>query len=163
MDTDAAFADLVARNHRRLAAIARSYARGDAWRDLYQEIVLQLWKTRRRFEGRASPETWVFRVALNTAITFRRRDAVRPRLVQAADGQMEAACGASSGGRSELALLDEFLASLGEIDRAVLLLYLEDLAYREIAGVTGLSEANVGVRLARIKKAFVDRYIGAER
>jgi len=163
METSAAFADLVRRNHRRLAAIARSYARGEAWRDLYQDILLQLWKTLRRFEGRSSPDTWVYRVALNTAITSRRRDAARPRLVWTADDRIEAARGAEPGGRSEIAVLEEFLAGLNEIDRAVLLLYLEDLTYREIANVTGLSETAVGVRLTRIKKAFVDRYIGAQR
>ena len=67
------FEEVVGSNQRRVQTIARSYARSDEWRDLCQEILLQMWKGLDSFEGRSTPSTWVYRVALNTAITFRRK------------------------------------------------------------------------------------------
>jgi RNA polymerase sigma-70 factor (ECF subfamily) len=159
----AEFVSLVERNRRRLEGIARSYAPGSDWEDLYQECLVQLWKSLPDFAGRSSVDTWVYRVALNTAITWRRRATVRPPLVQ--DDASEALTAApdphAPGARSELAILEEFLQSLGKIDRALLLLYLDDRSYREMAEITGLSETNVGARLSRLKKKFIDRYVGA--
>ncbi len=156
------FVSLVERNRRRLEGISRSYAPGSEWQDLYQEVLLQLWKALPDFAGRSSIDTWVYRVALNTAITYRRRASARVPLVQG--GTSEALVAASNaqapGARSELAILEEFLQSLGKVDRALLLLYLDDRPYREIAEVTGLSETNVGARLSRLKKRFTDRYVG---
>jgi RNA polymerase sigma-70 factor (ECF subfamily) len=158
----AEFASLVERNRRRLEGIARSYAPGPEWEDLYQEILVQLWKSLPNFAGRSSIDTWLYRVALNTAITYRRQ-ASRAPLVQGSTS--EALATASNpcvpGARSELAILEEFLQSLGKVDRALLLVYLDDRSYREIAEITGLSETNVGARLSRLKKRFIDRYVGA--
>jgi RNA polymerase sigma-70 factor (ECF subfamily) len=61
---------------------------------------------------------------------------------------------------NEILILEEFLQSLGKMERAVFLLYLEDLSYREISEVTGLTEGHVGVRINRLKKAFTQRYCG---
>lgn len=138
-------------------AISRSYARGDEARDLHQEILLQLWRGLDRFEGRSSLDTWAYRVALNTAITWRRTRAPDERhLDRRAETEDHPG---PLGPRNELAILDEFIASLSRGDRAVFLLYLEDLAYRQIADVTGLSEGHVGVKLHRLRKAFKERYL----
>jgi len=154
------FEDVVAANQRRILAIARSYAYGDECRDLYQEILLQMWKGLDSFEGRSAPSTWVYRVALNTAITFRRKNG---RRVQSsgrplAESSPDPVAPPSPG--NEILILEEFLGSLGKIDRAVFLLYLEDLSYREISEVTGLTESHVGVRISRLKKTFTQRYCG---
>jgi len=71
------FDDVVSANIRRIIAIARSYARPDEQVGLCQEILLQMWKGFGNFEGRSAPSTWVYRVALNTAITFRRKSSRR--------------------------------------------------------------------------------------
>jgi RNA polymerase sigma-70 factor, ECF subfamily len=159
----AEFVSLVERNRRRLEGIARSYAPGPEWEDLYQEVLVQLWKSLRGFAGRSSIDTWVYRVALNTAITYRRRASARAPLVQGAASEQRATASnpRAPGARSELAILEEFLQSLGKVDRALLLVYLDDRSYREIAEITGLSETNVGARLSRLKKRFIDRYLGA--
>ncbi len=154
------FEHLVAANRRRILAIARSYSRADERGDLCQEILLQMWRGLDGFEGRCASSTWVYRVALNTAITFRRRNSrrVEPSGISLTESGLDPVAPPSPG--NEVLILEEFLASLGKIDRAVFLLYLEDLSYHEISDVTGLTESHVGVRISRLKKAFTQRYCG---
>ncbi len=154
------FEDVVAANQRRIMAIARSYARADECKDLCQEILLQRWKGLGSFEGRSAPSTWVYRVALNTAITYRRKNGrrIEPSAIALSESNYELVAPSSPG--NEILILEEFLRSLGKIERAVFLLYLEDLSYRDISDVTGLTETNVGVRICRLRKAFTQRYCG---
>lgn len=154
------FNDIVAANRRRIVAIARSYAHADECQDLCQEIMLQMWKGLDHFAGRSAPSTWVYRVALNTAITFRRKNGrrVEPSTRSLSDAFPDPVAPPSLG--NEILILEEFLRSLGEIDRAVFLLYLEDLSYHDISEVTGLTENHVGVRINRLKKSFTERYCG---
>jgi RNA polymerase sigma-70 factor, ECF subfamily len=151
------FTSLLAANRRRLQAIARSYARDGAEQDLLQEILLQLWRSLDGFAGRSSLDTWAYRVALNTAIVWRRKAGTEPHEHRGADGAEQPS--ATSGPRDELAILDEFVSGLGSTDKALFVLYLEDLTYRQIAEVTGLSESHVGVKLHRLKRAFIERYL----
>lgn len=139
-----------------LRRIARLYA-GPAGEqeDLYQEIVLQLWRGLPSFRGEAAPGTWLYRVALNTALTWQRQAARRAHV----DPVEAPPAGAVRGARGEAAILEEFLDSLAPLDRSVLLLYMEGLPYKEIADVTGLTAGHVGVRLHRMKAAFTDRYV----
>ena len=124
--------------------------------DLHQEILLQLWRGLASFRGDSAPGTWLYRVALNTALTWRRR-AGRDARADSASGRLSAETAGAQ--RSEAAILEELLASLGPMDRSVLLLYLEGLSYQEIGAVTGLSAGAVGVRIHRIKKSYEDRYL----
>ena len=150
------FLELADANRARIARIARAYGGAD-WKDLEQEILLQIWKGLDSFAGRSAVHTWLYRVALNTALTWRRSAARAPVTVLQADAMPEPA--GTQQGRDPIAVLEEFMATLAPVDRAVLLLYLEDASYADIAEVTGLGESNVGVRLHRIKRAFKDRYI----
>jgi RNA polymerase sigma-70 factor (ECF subfamily) len=154
------FEQILAANARRLGAVARSYAAAGDCQDLYQEILLQIWRSLDRFEGRSSLETWLYRLALNTAITYRRKTTTRARHESPGDDldarPAQDACGPPT---RELQMVEEFVRSLDRVDRAVFLLYLEDLTYREMASITGLSESHVGVRINRIKKTFVERYL----
>jgi RNA polymerase sigma-70 factor, ECF subfamily len=152
------FQDLVAANQRRIFGIARSYARGEEWRDLTQEILLQMWKGLDGFQGRSAPSTWVYRVALNTAISYRRSNGRRVDVAPAAPDRTSPA--APPNASDEILILEEFLHSLGKIDRAIFLLYLEDLSYREMSEISGLTESHVGVRINRLKKTFAERYCG---
>jgi RNA polymerase sigma-70 factor (ECF subfamily) len=140
-----------------LRRIARAYA-GAAGEedDLYQEILLQLWRGLPSFRGDAAPGTWLYRVALNTALTWRRRATRRDR---ASAEPVEPAAPSASDARNEAAILEEFLASRTAVDRSVLLLYMEGLQYQEIADVTGLTAGAVGLRLHRMKHAFTEQYV----
>lgn len=133
---------------------------GDEHRDLCQEILLQMWKGLGSFEGKSAPSTWVYRVALNTAITFRRKNGrrVEPSACLLEESNQDPVAPSSPG--NEIMILEEFLRSLEKIDRAIFLLYLEDLSYHEISDVTGLTENHVGVRISRLKKIFTQRYYG---
>jgi RNA polymerase sigma-70 factor (ECF subfamily) len=118
---EARFQAVLASSRRRLARIARAYAPGADAQDLYQEILLQIWRGLERFAGRASPDTWAYRVALNTAITWKRREAVRPPIAQPSpDSEIAAERVGDLEGRDPLVILDEFLASIGKADRALI-------------------------------------------
>jgi RNA polymerase sigma-70 factor (ECF subfamily) len=160
-ETHQRFLEIVEPNRRRLQGLARSFAAGADRDDLYQEMLLQIWRSLDGFAGRSNPDTWVYRVALNTAISHRRRSSVRERHASTTEIEPDHVPGASAGGRDELHILEEFMAGLNEIDRSLFALYLEDLSYRELAEVTGLSESHVGVRINRMKRRFTDTYIGA--
>jgi RNA polymerase sigma-70 factor (ECF subfamily) len=140
-----------------LRRIARVYggAQGEE-DDLHQEILLQLWRGLPSFRNDAAPGTWLYRVALNTVLTWRRRATRRARGDSARPGRPAASVGAP---RSEAAILAEFLDALGAVDRSVLLLHMEGLSYPEIAEVTGLSAGAVGVRLHRVRQTFTTRYV----
>lgn len=114
--------------------------------DLFQEIVFQLWKTVPTFEGRAKFSSWMYKVALSTAMaTYRKKKpaiiftAELPDLPQPEDDNQH---------RQQLF---DALKQLDDADKALMALYLDDLSYEEIAEITGISENYVGVKLTRIR------------
>ncbi|MDA8019341.1 MAG: sigma-70 family RNA polymerase sigma factor [Thermoanaerobaculia bacterium] len=144
----------ILQDHRgRLARIARQYGGGD-WQDLLQEIRLALWKSGGSFEGRASIDTWVYRVALNTALSHVRKK--RPEIT--GTEVPETLCSSSSA-RDPIRVLETFLRSLGTVNRAVLLMDLEGLTRHEIGEVLGLSPGAVAVRMTRLKQRFDQDYV----
>lgn len=149
--------DLLATHGPALRRIAWAYggATGEE-EDLHQEILLQLWRGLPSFRGDAAPGTWLYRVALNTALTWRRRT---QREATRDDERHAPRPGAAGTAAAMRLLLEEFLASLGGVDRSVLLLYMEGLGYQEIAGVTGMSANAIGIRLHRIKQRFTREYL----
>jgi len=131
-------------------AISRSYAQRDA-DDLLQEILLQIWRGLKDFKGDSTIDTWSYRVALNTAMTWRRAKQNRRRLLPA-DGSAVDGIASSDHGVPSCELLNRFMHTLSDADRAVLLVYMEDISGAEMAEVIGISEANFRVRIHRIKK-----------
>jgi RNA polymerase sigma factor (sigma-70 family) len=135
--------------------ICQAYATDHADRqDLFQDIVYQLWRSYPQYRGDSSPITWLYRVALNTALTTSRRRSRRPRLVPLDTAPEPSAPQA----RAEDDTLQRLIGRLGRVDRAILMCYLDDLSYARIAEVIGISESNVGARLSRIRtqlKTFI--------
>ncbi|WP_233380213.1 RNA polymerase sigma factor [Maribellus sp. CM-23] len=127
------------------------YTDGPADReDLFQEICLQLWKSYPRFRGEAKFSTWMYRVALNTAISNVRKNRNKPvheflnENVQLIDEiQLDG---------DQVRLLYRAIAALNRIDKAIILLWLDEKSYDEIASVMGTSISNVSVKLVRIKR-----------
>lgn len=141
--------------------IAGVYAGGDGEEeDLYQEILTQVWRSLPSFRGNSTAGTWLYRVALNTALTWRRK-ASKHAWWRAANEPLKDDVPAASQNsqRSQAAILVDFLSTIGGPDRSVLLLYMEGLSYQEIADVTGLSVSAVGVRLHRMKQTFTERFV----
>lgn len=141
-----------------IVKVTRSFAHApsDAT-ELEQELQLQLWISLKSFAGQAKPSTWIYRVCLNTALTWRRGTTRREKhLDSAADIARLATESASPADRvGERELLEKLYAAihaLPDFDRALVLLSLDELPYREIAEITGLTENHVGVALTRARK-----------
>lgn len=115
--------------------------------DLFQEIVYQLWKSVSSFSGKAKFSTWMYRVALSTAIAGYRKKT--PAVIYLAT--LPDAAAAVPEPDEQQKLLWQALAKLPADDKAIIALYLENLSYQEVADVLGITENNVGVKLSRAK------------
>jgi RNA polymerase sigma-70 factor (ECF subfamily) len=140
--------------------VARAYTlTSDDCQDLAQEILLQAWRSLPSFKGEASPATWFYRVALQTAMNWQRKDRPRrSRQQPLVEVQVLATEGADSAEqvqqRETVEQLYDAIHKLPKADAALVLLYLDELSYRDMAEVLGISESNVGVKLNRAKKAL---------
>lgn len=152
------FDQLIIENSGRIRAIARRYADDGNEDDLYQEILEQLWRSFGSFRGKSKPETWIYRVGFNTAMTHLRKVAKRRESEKKLQSLKQT--NISSGDRSEAEILEDFMASLNDIDASVLMMYLDGLSGQEMADVLGVQLNTVEVRISRLKKAFSDRYVG---
>ena len=122
--------------------------------DLFQEILIRLWNGFDTYEGRSSARTWVYRVALNTAINQdkkeRRRIETVPLTVDIDPFE------ADNPKTQQVRKLHDLISQLELIDRSLVLLWLEGISYDEIGAIIGITPNNVGVRLARIKEKLVE-------
>lgn len=117
--------------------------------DLFQEIVFQLWKSRNTFQEKAKFSTWMYRIALNTAIVSFRKKKLQVVYMGSVPDEMDQTT--SDPGEIQEERLFHALRQLDHSEKAIITLYLEDMDYNEIASITGISENYVGVRLNRIK------------
>ena len=124
----------------------------DSHKDLFQEITIQLWKAYPKFRGEAKFSTWMYRVALNTAITLYRKS---KRRVDTQDYESVIfkikADEYDDTEEQQLKLMYKAVRQLGDIDKALVFMYLEDKNYTEIAETLGISEVNARVKMNRIK------------
>jgi len=124
--------------------------------DLFQEVVIQVWHSVPTFRHECAVTTWMYRIALNTAIRWSGRERKhhdRHEDLEAANYVLHEVSPIDE----QLTWLYAEIAKLDEIDRSIALLLLEGFSYREMAGITGLTESNVGVRINRIKIRLVNR------
>ena len=118
--------------------------------DLYQDVVLNLWKAYPKFRKECKVSTWIYRIALNTCISFYRKEKNVPEIVSLTkdtDWTIEA----HDPINEMLKQLYQMINQLGQLDKSIILLYLEDKSYEEIAEITGLTVTNVATKLSRIK------------
>ena len=124
----------------------------DAHNDLFQEITIQLWKAYPKFRGDSKFSTWMYRVALNTAITLYRKS---KRRVKTQDYESVIykikADEYDPTEEQQLKLMYDAIRQLSDIDKALVFLYLEDKDYREISDTLGITEVNARVKMNRIK------------
>ena len=163
---DALYAAWLEEHRGILGRVMRSFAQtsGDA-ADLQQELLLQLWLSVPNYAGQAKPSTWIYRVCLNTALTWRRGTARREMRIEPGVNLSHVTADAASpaDNASERELLGKLYAAihvLPDFDRALVLLSLDGLPYREIAEVTGLTENHVGVALTRARKRLAETMKG---
>ena len=117
--------------------------------DLFQEIIYQLWKSYSGFKGESKISSWIYRIALNTAIAVYRKSKISIDYYEDFPEHIHPSNDKTISENEER--LFWALRQLNDSEKAVISLYLEDFSYQEIAAITGLSESNVGVRLNRIK------------
>jgi len=134
--------------------------------DLFQDMVLQLWRSFGSFRAQSSFTTWMYRVALNTALLQRRKASRRPDLTKGGEAEIAAVPVAAPAPGDDVELLRACIRELPTLDRAIVLLHLEEHSYDEIAEITGLSRSNVSVRLVRLKerlrRALEEKGLGKE-
>ena len=137
--------------------VASGYGRDAHDRDeLVQEIALQVWLARERYDPRFAATTWIYRIALNVAISWFRREQRYRRRRRPIDDDAVLAAPLPEPDERVAALL-RAIDSLGAIDRALVLLHLDDLDHKAIGEVLGISPSNVGTRLARLRQRLRQR------
>ena len=119
--------------------------------ELYQETVINLWKAFPQFKEHSKVSTWVYRIAMNTCISYFRKSSVRPTTIPITF-HMETTLANDSEQSGYLRELYRMISQLGKLDRALILLWLEDKSYQEIADIIGITKANVAVKINRIKE-----------
>ncbi|WP_036169881.1 sigma-70 family RNA polymerase sigma factor [Noviluteimonas dokdonensis] len=148
------FQALLAAHRGIVLKVAATYARSPEDRaDLAQDIAMQLWQAWPAYDASRTFATWMYRVALNVAISWQRRERHRRHeaLDDDAQSHIAGALDVDAEAREQLTLVQRAMARLGEVDRALLLLHLEGCSHRESAEVLGTTEGNVATRLNRIK------------
>lgn len=146
------FAALLQAHQRLLYKVAYVYCRDpEERRDLLQDMAIQLWRALPSYDGRAALSTWVYRIAANVAISHRRHQGRRIRDALPLDFAFDVADTAFAPDTEESRQLRALIDGLDEINRALMLFYLEGFDHSEIAEMLGTSASNVGTRLNRIK------------
>ena len=146
-----------------LYKVCNAYCRNrDDREDLAQEITLQLWKSFGKFDGRCQFSTWMYRIALNVAISFYRRESSRTRHVLSGDAHLLQIRDETESPSAELLLLHQFIASLDPLNKALVLLYLDGNSYQEIGEVLGIRETNVATKLSRLKMKMKQELAGTD-
>ncbi len=124
--------------------------------DLFQEIIIQIWRSILSFRQESSASTWIYRISINTAMKWKSREQRHPGTEELKP--LHALLTENrSGGDERLDWLYKEIQTLDKIDRSVTLLLLEDFSYKEIASILGISESHVGVKINRIKKELINR------
>lgn len=152
------FLELLQNNKSRIQRLCFAYLNSTTdIDDLFQEIMTNVWNALPGFRGDSHPNTWLYRIAVNTALIYRRRQ--RP-MNPLPEGDL-ADCTPSTHARLEdeerLAALRRAIAALPDQDRLIITLLLESLSYRDIAEITGLTVNHVGVKISRIKQVIEHR------
>ena len=144
-----------------LYKIANSYCKDSEDRkDLVQEIIVQLWKSYENYNDQYKYSTWIYRISLNVAISFYRNQNRRKRLSSPlTEGILNFVDTNETGELEEdIGFLQQFISELKEMDKALILLYLDQKSHKEIADIIGISETNVATKISRIKTALKQKF-----
>lgn len=153
MDKEKQFITAIKENEGIIYKITSLYTNNiDDQKDLYQEIVYQLWKSFDSFRGKSKFSTWMYRVALNTSIAYINKGKKRIKQVSIDFKLLTVPDEHDSMEVERLSILYRHIKLLSAVEKGLILLFLEGKSYEEIAAITGFSTTNVGTRLGRIKK-----------
>ena len=149
---DQRFTDLIRRHTGLIHKIAYAYCRGRTDReDVIQEVTLELWRSRHRYDQRYKETTWVYRIAINVAMSFYRRERRHRQGRRSIDANAITIVAPSVEPGGDVQRLLRCIDDLGAFDKALVLLYLDGNDHASIADVLGISVSNVSTKLLRIK------------
>jgi RNA polymerase sigma-70 factor (ECF subfamily) len=154
------FHELIENHKGILFKVARTYCQNDEDRqDLIQEIRIQIWQSLDKYNSDYKISTWLYRVSINTAISFYRKDKKRQQTSIKLDNKLQQPNELYDKDKEDkLNLLEQFIYELNEFDRAIMLLYLEEKSHEEISNVLGVSKSNIGTKIGRIKEKLKNRF-----
>ncbi|WP_158967283.1 RNA polymerase sigma factor [Paraglaciecola sp. L3A3] len=155
------FAQLMEQHKGIVYKIVNSYCQNqDDRQDLAQEILTTMWLVFDKYDNAYKFSTWMYRIALNVAISYYRKDSKRQDKANANEGYMVHIPDLSQEGErsEEVRQLYDFIAQLDKLNKAIMLLYLESESYDSIASSLGLSKTNVATRIGRIKEALKNQF-----
>ena len=158
--SDITFEELIFENQRLIYKVLHLFCQSsEDQKDLFQEIIIQLWRTYDSFKWKSKFQTWLYRVAFNTAISHKRKKDREPQHIPLSKLEMRIPdTVGNTNEEDELKTLYDAIGQLKPIDRAIIFLYLEEKSYREIASIIGSTPKNIGVKIVRIK-AEMSTYI----
>lgn len=149
------FSKLIKDNQGLIIKVSRLYTNSpEDEQDLFQEIVLQLWRSYDTFKGNSKISTWMYRVALNTAITLFRKKTKSPQTDELMDFHYKDFPEDDDEKQQQISLLYKVIKMLPRVERAIVMMYLDDQPYREIAETLGISQVNARVKMNRLKKTL---------
>lgn len=152
-EAEKAFEKIITEHEGLLHKVCRIYASTDADRqDLFQEMIIQLWKAFPKFKGESKLSTWLYRVAINTAITGlrRKKDFITSYKPENLPHRSDENPGAAE--EEQLQLLYKAIAQLNDVEKALVMLYLEDHSYDEMEDILGISSGTLRVKMNRVKE-----------
>ena len=161
IDKSDVFLTVIETNKGIIYKVANLYCKGtDDRKDLVQEIVLKLWKSFDRYNEQFKHSTWIYRIALNAAISFYRRENLRKKITTPFSECLFNVGDFEDNKLIEQStlLLNQFIAELKELDKALMLLYLEEKTHKEIAEIIGITETNVATKIGRIKTLLKHKF-----
>jgi RNA polymerase sigma-70 factor (ECF subfamily) len=145
------FIELVRKNERLIYKVCSMYASENSpIADLYQEVVYNLWKSFYKFRHECSETTWIYRIALNSCITEMRKELKRPQHIPILE--FEEHLIEPENMTNDIREMYKLIHQLNRLERAIILLYLEEKSYQEIADITGLTLNNIAIKIKRIKE-----------
>ena len=147
------FLNIIEQHKGILYTVAHAYCpNSDDRQDLIQEMMIQIWQSIHKYNDQFKISTWLYRISLNVAISFYRKSSTRSKkYTELTEQLIETPVEDKSENERQLYLLEQFISELKEIDKALMILYLEDKSHTEIAEILGMSVSNVGTKIGLIK------------
>jgi RNA polymerase sigma-70 factor (ECF subfamily) len=148
------FVELIQKNERLIYKVCSIYTSDELpMADLYQEVVYNLWKSFPKFRNECSNTTWIYRVALNSCITGLRKELRRPQQVSILE--LKDHFPEPESMTENIKEMYKLIHQLNTLDRAIIMLYLEEKTYQEMADITGLTLNNIAIKIKRIKEKLI--------
>jgi RNA polymerase sigma factor (sigma-70 family) len=158
---DTTFMSVIENHKGILYKVANAYCKdSDDRNDLVQEITIQLWKSFDHYNSAYKYSTWIYRIALNVAISFIQKENRRKNRTHPLNDSIFDFTETTVTNETEqnINLLQQFVSELKELDKALMLLYLEEKSHKEIAEIMGISETNVATKIGRIKTSLKQKF-----